>query len=234
MSLLLESVNAGYGHLAVLHEVSLEVPTGRIVSLIGGNGVGKTTTLRTIAGVVSASAGRVEFDGQSLIGMPTHEIVRRGVVQVPEGRELFAGLTVHENLEMGGYTRSKTERSETAAQVYELFPILAERRIQIAGTMSGGQQQMLAIGRALMTRPKVLMLDEPSLGLAPMVVAQVFDVIQDIKRRGITVLLVEQNAGRALEISDHAYVLESGHIALDGPGRELLTDPRVKQAYLGM
>ena len=234
MSLLLESVNAGYGHLAVLHEVSLEVPTGRIVSLIGGNGVGKTTTLRTIAGVVSASAGRVEFDGQSLIGMPTHEIVRRGVVQVPEGRELFAGLTVHENLEMGGYTRSKTERSETASQVYELFPILAERRIQIAGTMSGGQQQMLAIGRALMTRPKVLMLDEPSLGLAPMVVAQVFDVLQDIKRRGITVLLVEQNAGRALEISDHAYVLESGHIALDGPGRELLTDPRVKQAYLGM
>lgn len=234
MSLLLEEVNSGYGHLAVLHNVTLSVDTGQIVSLIGANGAGKTTTLRTIAGLVPASSGRVEFNGRPLVGMPPHEVVRCGVTQVPEGRELFPGLTVQENLEMGGYTRSKAERKETAAEVYDLFSILAERRNQPAGTMSGGQQQMLAIGRALMARPQLLMLDEPSLGLAPKIVAQMFDVILDIKRRGITVLLVEQNAGRALEISDHAYVLESGCISLEGRGPSLLKDPRVKKAYLGM
>jgi branched-chain amino acid transport system ATP-binding protein len=234
VSLILEAVDAGYGHLSVLHDVSLRVETGQIVSLIGANGVGKTTTLRTIAGLVRPTGGSIEFDGRPLVGLPPHEVVGAGVVQVPEGRELFPGLTVQENLHMGGYTRSKAERAETLQDVLELFPILAERRKQVAGTMSGGQQQILAIGRALMGRPRLLMLDEPSLGLAPKIVAQVFDVVLDIQRRGITVLLVEQNASRALEISDHAYVLESGHVALDGAGRSLLADERVKQAYLGM
>jgi branched-chain amino acid transport system ATP-binding protein len=234
VSLVLDAVDAGYGPLSVLHGVSLRVESGQIVSLIGGNGVGKTTTLRTIAGVVRPTAGTIEFDGTSLVGLPPHEVVRAGVLQVPEGRELFPELTVQENLHMGGYTRSKAERAETVEDVFELFPILAERRKQLAGTMSGGQQQMLAIGRALMGRPRLLMLDEPSLGLAPKIVSQVFEVVLDIKRRGITVLLVEQNAGRALEISDHAFVLESGHVALDGAGPSLLADDRVKQAYLGM
>jgi branched-chain amino acid transport system ATP-binding protein len=234
VSLILDAVDAGYGPLSVLHGVSLRVESGQIVSLIGGNGVGKTTTLRTIAGVVRPTAGTIEFDGTSLIGLAPHDVVRAGVLQVPEGRELFPELTVQENLHMGGYTRSKAERAETVEDVFELFPILAERRKQLAGTMSGGQQQMLAIGRALMGRPRLLMLDEPSLGLAPKIVSQVFEVVLDIKQRGITVLLVEQNAGRALEISDHAFVLESGHVALDGPGVSLLADDRVKQAYLGM
>jgi branched-chain amino acid transport system ATP-binding protein len=234
VSLVLDAIDAGYGPLSVLHGVSLRVESGQIVSLIGGNGVGKTTTLRTIAGVVRPTAGTIEFDGTSLVGLPPHEVVRAGVLQVPEGRELFPELTVQENLHMGGYTRSKAERAETVEDVFELFPILAERRKQLAGTMSGGQQQMLAIGRALMGRPRLLMLDEPSLGLAPKIVSQVFEVVLDIKRRGITVLLVEQNAGRALEISDHAFVLESGHVALDGAGPSLLADDRVKQAYLGM
>ncbi len=234
MSLLLEEVNAGYGQLAVLHDVTLTVETGQIVSLIGANGAGKTTTLRTIAGLVPTSSGRVEFEGCPLMGRSPHQVVRDGITQVPEGRELFTGLTVQENLEMGGYTRPKAERKETITGVYELFPILAERRSQQAGTLSGGQQQMLAIGRALMAKPQLMMLDEPSLGLAPKVVAQVFDVILDIAQRGITVLLVEQNAGRALEISDYAYVLESGCITLEGRGVSLLKDPRVKRAYLGM
>jgi branched-chain amino acid transport system ATP-binding protein len=234
VSLVLDSVASGYGHLAVLHGVSLTVGAGQVVSLIGGNGAGKTTTLRTVAGVVRPTSGRLEFDGKSLAGLAPHDVVRAGVMQVPEGRELFPELTVQENLDMGGYIRTKAERAETAADVFELFPILADRRKQLAGTMSGGQQQMLAIGRALMARPRLLMLDEPSLGLAPKIVAQVFEVILDIRKRGITVLLVEQNAGQALEISDHAYVLESGRIVLDGPGRSLLTDDRVKQAYLGM
>jgi branched-chain amino acid transport system ATP-binding protein len=234
VALVLDAVEAGYGHLAVLHGVSLRVESGKIVSLIGGNGVGKTTTLRAIAGMVRPTAGTIEFDGLPLAGLAPHDVVRAGVLQVPEGRELFPDLTVQENLDMGGYTRSKTERAETIEDVFELFPILAERRKQAAGTMSGGQQQMLAIGRALMGRPRLLMLDEPSLGLAPKIVEQVFEVVLDIKQRGITVLLVEQNAGRALEISDHAYVLESGRVALDGVGPSLLADDRVKQAYLGI
>lgn len=234
MSLVLDAVNAGYGPLSVLHGVSLRVESGQIVSLIGGNGVGKTTTLRTVAGVVRPTSGTIEFDGKPLVGLAVHDVVRAGVGQVPEGRELFPDLTTLENLNMGGYTRSKAERAETIEEVFALFPILAERRKQMASTMSGGQQQMLAIGRALMGRPRLLMLDEPSLGLAPKIVEQVFEVVLDIKQRGIAVLLVEQNAGRALEISDHAYVLDSGHIALDGEGRSLLADERVKQAYLGM
>jgi branched-chain amino acid transport system ATP-binding protein len=234
VALVLDAVKAGYGHLAVLHGVSLRVESGQIVSLIGGNGVGKTTTLRAIAGMVRPTGGTIEFDGTPLAGLAPHDVVRAGVLQVPEGRELFPELTVQENLHMGGYTRSKTERAETIEDVFGLFPILAERRKQAAGTMSGGQQQMLAIGRALMGRPRLLMLDEPSLGLAPKIVEQVFEVVLDIKHRGITVLLVEQNAGRALEISDHAYVLESGRVALDGVGRSLLADDRVKQAYLGI
>lgn len=234
MSLIIENLNAGYDRLAVLHDLSLTVRQGQVVSLIGANGAGKTTTLRTIAGMLPATSGRIEFEERSLIGLADHAVVREGIVHVPEGRELFADLTVQENLAMGGYTTSKADRKEMVEQVYELFPILAERRGQRAGTMSGGQQQMLGIGRALMARPKLLMLDEPSLGLAPKIVAQVFDVILDIRSRGITVLLVEQNAARALEISDYAYVLESGAITLEGPGGDLLEDPRVKRAYLGM
>ena len=234
MSLVLDKVSAGYGHLSVLHEVSLTVESGQLVSLIGANGAGKTTALRMISGLLSATSGSITFEGESLIGLAAHEVVRRGIVHVPEGRELFADLTVEENLEMGGYTRTRQESRETIGEVFDLFPILAERRTQLAGTMSGGQQQMLAIGRALVARPKLLLLDEPSLGLAPKIVVQVFDVLETIRRASITVLLVEQNAAKALAVSDHAYVLESGSISLDGPGESLLGDERVKQAYLGI
>lgn len=234
MTLVLDKINAGYGHLRVLHEVSLTVKSGQLVSLIGANGAGKTTALRMISGLLSATSGSITFDGDSLTGLAAHEVVRRGIVHVPEGRELFPELTVEENLEMGGYTRTRHESRETIAEVFDLFPILAERRTQPAGTMSGGQQQMLAIGRALVARPKLLLLDEPSLGLAPKIVTQVFDVLDTIRRASITVLLVEQNAAKALAVSDHAYVLESGSISLDGPGESLLGDDRVKQAYLGI
>ncbi|MBY5162119.1 ABC transporter ATP-binding protein [Salsipaludibacter albus] len=232
--LVLDQVNAGYGGLQVLHEVSLEVEAGEVVALVGANGAGKTTTLRTIAGLLVPSAGRIELEGESVVGLGPHDLVRRGVVMVAEDRELFGALTVYENLVMGAFTRSADERGESLDQVHELFPILEERAQQKAETMSGGQQQMLAIGRALMARPRLLLMDEPSMGLAPKLVADVFATIDRIRSTGITVLLVEQNAKRTLETADRGYVIESGEIHLSGTGDELLASDDVRRAYLGL
>jgi branched-chain amino acid transport system ATP-binding protein len=229
-----EGVSAGYGGLQVLHDMSLEVGAGEVVALVGANGAGKTTALRTISGLLRASSGHVRFEGKDVVGADPHTLVRDGLVMVPEGRELFGDLTVEENLHMGAYTRTNAQRAEALREVHDLFPVLSERRHQRAGTMSGGQQQMLAIGRALMARPKLLMLDEPSLGLAPKLVATVFDIVRQIRERGITVLIVEQNAAKTLQLADRAYVLESGTVTLSGAGAELLDDPRVRSAYLGL
>ncbi len=232
--LTLDGVSAGYDGLQIVHDVDLHVDEGEIVALIGANGAGKTTTLRTISGLLRPSAGTITFDGQPLSSTAPHDVVRVGLVHVAENRELFPGLTVRENLEMGAFTRTAVERDETLAEVHELFPILRERSRQTASTMSGGQQQMLAIGRALMARPRLLMLDEPSLGLAPKLVVDVFNIVRDINGRGITVLIVEQNAVQTLQLADRAYVLESGSVTLDGDADDLLEDPRVRSAYLGL
>lgn len=229
----LDAVDAGYGGLQILQQVSLEVPTGEVVALIGANGAGKTTTLRAISGLVRPWRGSITFDGKELIGRSPHDIVRAGIVQVPEGRELFGALTVEENLRMGAFTLPRTKVAAARKAVEEIFPVLGERRTQTAATLSGGQQQMLAIGRALMAEPKILMLDEPSLGLAPKLVALVFDTVRRVREAGITVLLVEQNASHALRLADRAYVLESGRVVLEGAGVELLQDDRVRSAYLG-
>jgi branched-chain amino acid transport system ATP-binding protein len=230
----LDGVCAGYERLQILHEVSLTVGEGQIVALVGANGAGKTTTVRAISGLIRCTAGSITFEGRSLSNLRPDEIVRAGLVQVPEGRELFGPLTVAENLAMGGYTRPPAEREETLQEVLELFPILAERRDQVAETMSGGQQQMLAIGRALMAKPRLLVLDEPSIGLAPKLVEAVLQAVQRVRDRGVTVLLIEQNAAHALAIADHAFVMESGSVVLDGPGSELLDHAGVRQAYLGL
>jgi branched-chain amino acid transport system ATP-binding protein len=227
-------LSAHYGGIHALQGIDLAVRPGSIVSLIGANGAGKSTTLRAIVGLVKASAGAVTWNGEPLTGLPTKDIVSRGVCLVPEGRRVFPNLTVEENLALGAYSRS--DRAGIAAdrrKVLERFPILGRRSAQKAGTLSGGEQQMLAVGRALMTRPKILMMDEPSLGLAPLVVKMIFEIVKAIHDEGVTVLLVEQNAKAALEIADHAYVLETGRITLQGPGRELLADDRVRRAYLG-
>lgn len=229
----LEAVDAGYGGLRILQEISLEVASGTVVALIGANGAGKTTTLRAVSGLIRPWRGAITFDGQELVGRSPHEIVRAGIVQVPEGRELFGALTVEENLRMGGFTRPRSRITATRKEVEEIFPVLGERRSQAAATLSGGQQQMLAIGRALMAQPKILMLDEPSLGLAPKLVVQVFETVRKVRESGITVLLVEQNATQALRLADRAYVLESGRVVLEGEGVELLQDDRVRSAYLG-
>ena len=231
--LVLDGVSAGYGRLTVLHDVSLRVEAGEIVALVGANGAGKTTLLRAVSGLRPLTSGSLTLDGEQLGGVAPHERVRRGLVQVPEGRELFGGLTVAENLEMGGWSRSAVQRKESLEQVLELFPILAERRQQVAETMSGGQQQMLAIGRALMAGTRLLMLDEPSIGLSPKFVELVLAAAVRIRDTGVTVLLVEQNVAQALDIADRAYVLESGDLVLEGSGKDLLTDPRVRTAYLG-
>ncbi|QYJ16584.1 High-affinity branched-chain amino acid transport ATP-binding protein LivF [Rubrobacter xylanophilus DSM 9941] len=230
----LESVSAGYGNLQVLHGVTLEVKPGELVALIGANGAGKTTTLRAISGFIRPSSGSISFEGEPLAGKRPHDIVRKGLVQVPEGRSLFGGLTVLENLSMGGYTRTAAEREEALREVYELFPVLEERRDQPAATLSGGQQQMVAIGRALMARPRLLMLDEPSLGLDPKTTARVFAAVEKIRESGVAVLIVEQDAVKTLRLADRAYVLESGEISLQGTGGELLEDPKVRSAYLGL
>jgi len=230
----LEGLVAGYHGLQILHELDLRVDAGEIVALVGANGAGKTTTLRAISGVVRSSTGTITFDGQRADGVRTAELVRRGLVQVPEERALFGPLTVEENLRMGAWTQKGNSVSSTLSEVFELFPILAERRRQAAETMSGGQQQMLAIGRALMARPKLLMLDEPSTGLSPKLTWAVLDAIKTIRDRGVAVLLVEQNAHQALAMSDRAYVLESGSCVLSGPGPELADDDRVRSAYLGL
>jgi branched-chain amino acid transport system ATP-binding protein len=223
-------VSAGYRGSRILHELSLHVDEGELVALVGANGAGKTTTLRTISGVLTPSAGTIEFLGSRVDGQSPNKLVRAGLVQVPEERALFGPLTVEENLRMGAWTR----RTADFGEVYALFPILAERRRQVAETLSGGQQQMLAIGRALMARPRLLMLDEPSTGLSPKLTRAVLDAVRAVRDRGVAVLLVEQNAVQALEIADRAYVLESGTAVLAGTGEELARDERVKTAYLGL
>ena len=227
-------LSVAYGDVRVLHDVALRVGQGEIVSLVGANGAGKTTTLRAISGLLPALEGRVTFDGEAITGRRPSRIVERGLAHVPEGRQLFTNMTVHENLEMGAYLpRAKTAAGETLAWVTGLFPRLAERRTQLAGTLSGGEQQMVAIGRALMARPRLLMLDEPSLGLAPVVVGSIFANLAAINRDGLTILLVEQNVLRALKCSHRAYVLENGTITLSGASATLLADERIKRAYLG-
>jgi branched-chain amino acid transport system ATP-binding protein len=230
----LADVRAGYGNIEALHGISLTVDEGEIVTLIGANGAGKTTTLMTICGVVRPRAGAIRFRGRDIGGMAAHEIVALGLVQSPEGRKIFPRLTVMENLDMGAFVRR--DRDGIAAdvkRVFELFPILGERRRQPGGTLSGGEQQMLAIGRALMARPKLLLLDEPSLGLAPMVVTRIFEVIRELNQGGSTILLVEQNARMALKAAHRGYVLETGTISMSGSADQLITDERVRAAYLG-
>ena len=236
MSLLeLRDVEVAYGDLPALRGVSVSVEAGETLSVVGANGAGKTTMLRAISGLLPPRAGQILLDGMRLDRLPSHAIVERGVVQVPEGRKIFPSLTVLENLELGSYvSAAKARRRDGLEQVFGLFPRLQERRGQAAGTMSGGEQQMLAIGRALMARPRVLMLDEPSLGLAPIVVKEIFRVIGEINRLGTTVLLVEQNTRQALALSRRGYVLENGRVVLEGSGAELLGNAHVKRAYLGM
>uniref|UniRef100_UPI00389929AB ABC transporter ATP-binding protein n=1 Tax=Luteimicrobium xylanilyticum TaxID=1133546 RepID=UPI00389929AB len=233
----LENVSVSYGRIEAVRGVSLTVEEGELVTLIGANGAGKTTTMRAISGIRPLSTGTIRFDGRDITRMKAHERVVAGVVQAPEGRGVFPGMTVIENLEMGAYARTfktKAEHDATLDNVFELFPRLAERKTQVGGTMSGGEQQMLAIGRALMARPKLLLLDEPSMGLAPMVIQQIFRIISEIHDQGTTVLLVEQNAQQALSRSDRAYILETGEVTTTGPGKDLLVDPAVKAAYLGV
>jgi len=223
-----------YGVICALKGIDFEVNEGEIVTLIGANGAGKTTTMQSVIGLIPKKGGTVTFDGKNITGMPCHKIVHQGMTQVPEGRRVFQELTVYENLMMGAYSMKDNSTFKADIEsVYERFPRLAERRGQIAGTLSGGEQQMLAMGRALMSHPKLLMLDEPSMGLSPLLVDQVFEIIKDINKDGTTILLVEQNAGKSLAISDRAYVLENGKIALSGTGKELLGSEMVQKAYLG-
>jgi branched-chain amino acid transport system ATP-binding protein len=230
----LDGVEAGYGDVTAVRAVSLEVRAGEIVALIGANGAGKTTTLRAISGLLPLRRGRVELDGRPISGLGPAAVVAAGIAHVPEGRQLFPTMTVQENLELGARTaEGRARRPETLERAFTLFPRLAERRRQLAGTLSGGEQQMVAIGRALMARPRLLMLDEPSLGLAPVVVASIFANLTAINRDGLTILLVEQNVLRALRLSHRAYVLENGTVALAGPSAALLTDERIRRAYLG-
>ena len=230
----IENLQVAYGGIQALRGISLEVPDGKIVTLIGANGAGKSTTLRTISGLVKASGGSITYDGKELLGMPINKILESGIAQVPEGRRVFANLTVLENLKAGAYLRKDKDGIQKDIKwVYELFPRLEERSWQLAGTLSGGEQQMLAVGRGLMSRPKVLMMDEPSLGLAPLVVQGIFDIIREINRQGVTILLIEQNANMALKTADLAYVLETGTITMTGTGAELLANESVKEAYLG-
>ncbi len=232
--LAIDNLSVHYGGIHALQGVSLEVPEGKIVTLIGANGAGKSTTLKAVIGLVKASGGSVSWDGEPISGLPTKDIVRRGVVLSPEGRRVFPNLTVDENLSLGAFCRSdKAAVAADRERVFSLFPRLKERMRQKAGTLSGGEQQMLAVGRAIMTSPKLLMMDEPSLGLAPLIVKMIFDIIREVNASGTTVLLVEQNAKAALEVADYGYVLETGRITLSGPGRELLADDRVRAAYLG-
>ena len=230
----LDGVRSGYGRMEILHEISLRVDDGEIVSLIGANGAGKTTTLRAIAGMARVFGGTIRLDGDDVTNERPDLLVRRGLVHVAQDRELFGDLTVLDNLTMGGYGRPRAEREASLAEVFALFPALSDRLSQRADTMSGGQQQMLAIGRSLMARPSCLTLDEPSVGLSPKLAQEVLDAIGRIRDTGVTVLIVEQNASQALGISDRAYVIESGSIVLDGPAAELARDPRVREAYLGV
>ena len=228
-----DDINVYYGSIHAIKGISFEVEEGEVVTLIGANGAGKSTTLNTISGLLRSKTGSIEFMGQSLAKVPSHKIVERGLALVPEGRRIFLQMTVQENLEMGAFTQKGGETQQDLEKIYALFPRLKERLKQMAGTLSGGEQQMLAMGRALMSNPKLLMLDEPSMGLAPLLVEQIFDIIKELHRAGTTILLVEQNAQMALSVADRGYVLETGRVTLTGPGRELLADEAVKKAYLG-
>jgi branched-chain amino acid transport system ATP-binding protein len=232
--LTLENISVSYGAISALKGVSMHVEQGEVITLIGANGAGKTTTLRTITGLLAPREGRVLYEGEEISGTPTHRLVARGIAMSPEGRGVFANLTVRENLQMGAYLRKeKRQIAEDMENGFRLFPRLKEREQQKAGTLSGGEQQMLAMARALMSRPRLLLLDEPSLGLAPLVVHTIFEAIEEIRHKGTTILLVEQNAHAALKHSDRAYVLETGRIVMEGPSKELAADPRIKEAYLG-
>lgn len=228
----INNLSVNYGGIKAVRNVSFDVPDGKIVTLIGANGAGKSTILRTITGLVHAASGSITYDGEELTKLPTHTIVTKGITLVPEGRHVFPDMTVLENLKIGAYLR-KDNLNDDIEWVYSLFPRLKERNWQQAGTLSGGEQQMLAVGRALMSRPKLIMMDEPSLGLAPIIVKEIFNIIKEINKRGVTILLIEQNANMALHIADLAYVLETGTIALHGTGQELLANEKVKELYLG-
>lgn len=232
--LVIDRLSSRYGRIEVLHGLSLEVKQGEIVTLVGSNGAGKTTLLRAISGVQPLSGGSIRFLGSALDRIAPHQRVAQGIVQVPEGRQVFAPLSVEDNLRLGAWTRKDSEIATDIQGVYATFPVLAEKRAVAAGALSGGQQQMLAMGRALMARPKLMLLDEPSMGLAPILVDQIFTIVAGLKRQGITVLLVEQNAYAALAIADRGYVIETGRISHSGSGRELLNDERVRAAYLGV
>ncbi|HEX8495140.1 MAG TPA: ABC transporter ATP-binding protein [Pyrinomonadaceae bacterium] len=232
--LTIENISVNYGAIEALTGVSMHVEKGEVVTLIGANGAGKTTTLRTITGLLEPRAGRILFEGEEISGKPTHQLVARGISMSPEGRGVFANLSVRENLQMGAYLKkNKAEIAKDMERAFQMFPRLKERESQKAGTLSGGEQQMLAMSRALMSRPRLLLLDEPSLGLAPLVVHTIFEAIEEIRSKGTTILLVEQNAHAALKHSDRAYVLETGQIVMEGPSSELAADPRIKEAYLG-
>jgi branched-chain amino acid transport system ATP-binding protein len=233
MLLEVRGLEAGYGGIRAVKGIDIEVGEGELVCLIGANGAGKSTTLRAICGLLPARAGSVRYAGADTAGIAVHELPRRGLVMVPEGRGIFAQLTVEENLAMGAFTREDAEVAQDVERQYESFPRLKERRTQVAGTLSGGEQQMLAMGRALMSRPKLLLLDEPSMGLAPRLVAKIFDIVREIAKQGVTILLVEQNAKLALEAATRGYVMESGNITLAGPAGDLLANPKVREAYLG-
>ena len=227
------NINVYYGSIHAIKDVSFEVNQGEIVTLIGANGAGKSTILQTVSGLLRSKTGSVEFMEQNLSNVPPHKIVSEGLAHVPEGRRIFLQMTVEDNLEMGAYTRASSEYEESLANVYKHFPRLKERRKQIAGTLSGGEQQMLAMGRAMMSKPTLLMLDEPSMGLAPILVQEIFDIIKELHEAGTTILLVEQNAQMALSVADRAYVLESGKVVLSGTGAELAESDAIKKAYLG-
>jgi branched-chain amino acid transport system ATP-binding protein len=228
-----QGISTSYGKINVLKNISLEVEEGSIVTILGANGAGKSTTMKTICGLLKPKEGKVEFLGEDVTGRRPDQLVRTGIALVPEGRQILSGMTVLENLEMGAYHRKDNEIKQDIEKVMERFPILKERHQQLGGTLSGGQQQMLAIARALLSKPKLLLLDEPSMGLAPLVVADIFKIIKEINEAGTTVLLVEQNARQALRVSDYGYVLETGKIIAEGKSNDLLTDPRIMEAYLG-
>ncbi len=235
MLLNIKDLHVSYGKIKAIKGISLEVGPGEIVTLVGANGAGKTTLLKTISGILTPASGEILYEGKQLSDIKPYERVIEGICQAPEGRGIFPGMTVLENLEMGKFSRpaAKSENEQDLAMVFELFPRLKERVSQMGGTLSGGEQQMLAIGRALMSRPRLLLLDEPSMGLAPKFIAQIFEIIQEIKKRDVTILLVEQNAAKALSIADRAYVLETGNITMQGSGQELLNNPDIRKAYLG-
>jgi branched-chain amino acid transport system ATP-binding protein len=229
-----ENINAFYGDMQALYDVSLEVKQGEIVAVLGANAAGKSTTIKTISGLIQKWSGSISFEGKPINTVPAHKRVELGLVQVPEGRQLFPFMSVQENLELGAYTKeARKEKNSSMKKVFEMFPKLYERRHQLAGSLSGGEQQMCAIGRGLMAKPKFIMLDEPTLGLAPIIVKQIFSFVEEIRRQGVTVLLVEQNLHQSLKVADRAYVLENGKIALTGTGKELLEDKALFKAYLG-